>query len=46
MTEDPMFGDEDEDDFDDGSCPDCGAGSDEECTHDCPSLDEELDDEA
>jgi hypothetical protein len=24
-----------EDDYDDGRCPECGAGSDEECDPDC-----------
>ena len=33
---------EDEDE-DDGRCPDCGAGSDEACDEDCPSN--ELDDD-
>ncbi len=31
--------DEDED-YDEGSCPDCGAASDEECDEDCPSQED------
>ena len=31
---------------DDGCCPDCGAGPDEECDDDCPILDDdEFDDD-
>ena len=34
---------DDDDDFLDGSCPECGAAVDEECEPDCPSHEEEYD---
>lgn len=34
---------DDDDDFPDGTCPECGAAQDEECDLDCPNLYEEED---